>query len=94
MKTQRKAKLGLDRLDVFEKNFKTLSLSNESYTHHVSSRKQMAQSTWVIEESLIKGLFTMMWAALRKPARNSLVSRGSNNIESPPCGALSDRERE
>lgn len=54
----------------------------------------MAQSTWVIEESLIKALFTMMWAALRKPARNNLVSRGSNNIQSPPCGALSDRERE
>lgn len=61
----------------------------KSYIHHVSSRKQTAQLAWVIEESLIKGLYTKMWAALRKLARNSLVPRGSNNTASPPCRAQS-----
>lgn len=61
----------------------------KSYIRHMSSRKQMAQSGWVIEESLIKGLYTKTWAALRKPARNSLVPRGSNNTASPPCRAQS-----
>ena len=60
-----------------------------SYIHHVSSRKQMVWSAWVIEESLIKGLYTKTWAALRKPARNSLAPRDSNNTASPPCRAQS-----
>lgn len=63
----------------------------KSYIHHVSSRKQMAWSAWVTEESLIKGLFTKMWAAFKETSGKILVPRGSNSRKAPPWLALRDR---
>ena len=56
----------------------------KSYIHPVSSRKQMAQSALMIEESLIKELFTKMWAAFKETSKKILVPRSRSGGEPPP----------